>query len=106
MRKCPNRCLLMTGNVYIFVCNHDHPYQNYLKIINQNINSIQVIRLYENNYLVFFDETHERSPLYLDRLAVSIVKSDHKMEEVTFSQIAWWLFLEVSSTDTNPEIHI
>ena len=93
---------------YIYFClqNYDHPYQNYLIIINQNINSIQVIRLYENNYLVFFDETHERSPLYLDRLAVSIVKSDHKMEEVTFSQIAWWLFLEVSSTNTNPEIHI
>lgn len=56
------------------------------------------------SYLIFFDETHERGPLYLDRLSVSIVKSDHEMEEVTFSQITRWLFLEVSPADADPEI--
>lgn len=56
------------------------------------------------SYLIFFDETHERSPLYLDRLSVSIVKSDHEMEEVTFSQITRWLFFEVCPADADPEI--
>lgn len=56
-------------------------------------------------YLVFLDETHEGRPLYLDRLAVSIVQSDHEMKEVALPQVARRLLLKVRSAHANPEIH-
>ena len=58
-----------------------------------------------NNYLVFLDEAHEGRPLYLDRLAVSIVQSDHEMKEVALPQVARRLLLKVRSAHANPEIH-
>ena len=56
-------------------------------------------------YLVFLDETHEGRPLYLDRLAVSVVQSDHEMKEVALPQVARRLLLKVRSAHANPEIH-
>lgn len=78
-----------------------------MREIFPSISSRMYLYIYEEvsfSYLIFFDETHERSPLYLDRLSVSIVKSDHEMEEVTFSQITRWLFFEVRPADADPEI--
>lgn len=61
----------------------------------RNVNS-------RNHYLIFLDETHERRPLDLDRLAMSIVKSDYEMEKIAFPQITRRLFLEVRPAHANP----
>lgn len=57
-----------------------------------------------NHYLILLDEAHERRPLNLDRLAMSIVKGDYEMEKIALPQITRRLFLEVRAAHANPEI--
>lgn len=53
-------------------------------------------------YLIFLDESHERRSFDLDRLIVSIVKGYYEMKEITLSQVARWLFLEMRLCDADP----
>jgi len=56
-------------------------------------------------YLILLDEAHERRPLDLDRLAVSVVQCDHEVEKITFPQITRRLLLEVRPAHADPAIN-
>jgi len=47
---------------------------------------------------VFFDEVNERCPLNLDRLTMSVIQREHKVEKVALAKVARRLLLEVRST--------
>ena len=49
-------------------------------------------------YPFFFDEIQKLCSLYLHWLPGAIVQCNDKMEEVTFAEITWWLFLEMSTS--------
>lgn len=57
-----------------------------------------------NHYLILLDEAHERRPLNLDRLTVSIVKGDYEMEKIALPQVTRRLFLEMRPAHANPVI--
>lgn len=52
-------------------------------------------------YLVLFDEPNESGALNFDWLFGSVEERNHKIEKIRFSQIAGWLFFEVSSSNAN-----
>jgi len=56
--------------------------------------------------VIFLDEADEGCPLNFDWLARAVVESYYKVEEVGLSQIAGWLFLEVSSSNADAETKI
>lgn len=49
-------------------------------------------------FFVLLDEADEGRPLHLDRLAVLVEQSSHKVEEVALSQVVGRLLLKVSPT--------
>lgn len=52
-------------------------------------------------YLVLFDEPDECCAFNFDWLFGSVEERNHKIEKIRFSQIAGWLFFEVSSSNAN-----
>lgn len=57
------------------------------------------------SYLILFYKSYEGRPLNFNRLAGPVIKGDHKMEEVGFSQITGWLLFKMrpSNSDTETE---
>jgi len=58
-----------------------------------------------NTDFVFLDEVDERRAFNLDRLALAIVERQNEVKEVALAKIAWWLLLEMSSSNTQT-IHV
>jgi len=50
--------------------------------------------------LVFLDESDESRTFDLNGLSRPVVECDDKVKKVGFTQVAWWLFFEMCSTNS------
>lgn len=56
-------------------------------------------------HLLFLDEIHEVGPLDFHRLTLSVVQSQHEVEEVGLAQVRGRLLLKVSPSQTQSTVN-